>query len=86
MKNTKELIDKLKEVEIGVDEVLMSFDVQSLFTSVPVNDALAAVSKRLRNDDSVRQRTCMAGETIMALLKLCLGITTFQFQGKPYEL
>ena len=86
IKNTKELIDKLKEVEIGVDEVLMSFDVQSLFTSVPVNDALAAVSKRLRNDDSVKQRTGMADETIMTSLKLCLGITAFQFRGNPYEL
>ena len=78
--NTKELIGKLKEVEIGEDEVLVSFDVKSLFKSVPVNDDLAAASKRLRNDDSVRQRTGIADETIMTLLKLCLCITAFQFR------
>ena len=41
MKNTEDLIGKMRGVELRDDEVLVSYDVKSLFTNVPVNESIA---------------------------------------------
>ena len=63
---------------------MVSFDVKSLFTSVPVDDAYAAIEQLVRADDhdGVRERTGMGTEAILRLLKLCMSITNFKFRNK----
>ena len=65
---------------------MVSFDVKSLFTSVPVDDAYAAIEQLVRADDhdGVRERTGMGTEAILRLLKLCMSITNFKFRNKHY--
>ena len=64
---------------------MVSFDVKSLFTSVPTKEAVAAVQETLTSDPTLSTRTDLSVESITALLHLCLA-TNFQFRGTHYEL
>ena len=39
IKNTADFVEKLKNVTIEEDEIMVGFDIKSLFTSVPVDQA-----------------------------------------------
>ena len=66
-------------------EVITSFDVKALFTSVPVQPAIQIVKQRLQQDNTLPQRTSMSIPQITSLLEFCLTNTYFFFQGKYYE-
>ena len=66
-------------------EVITSFDVKALFTSVPVHPAMQTVKQRLQQDTTLPQRTSMSIPQITSLLEFCLTNTYFLFQGKYYE-
>ena len=64
---------------------MVSYDVEALFTSVPVESAISIIKKHLEEDKELHQRTAMSVNQITCLLKFCLNITYFTFQGKIYE-
>ena len=66
-------------------EVITSFDVKALFTSVPVHPAIQIVKQRLQQDTTLPQRTSMSIPQITSLLEFCLTNTYFLLQGKYYE-
>ena len=68
------------------DEVMVSFDVRSLFTSMPVKDALLAVKRRLDDVEKLQERCGFASGTVLRLLELCLSTTNFKFREKFFEL
>ena len=60
----------------------MSFDVKSLFTSIPLQLALQCT------ETAIHQSTVklpLPTEDIMDLLNLCLTSTYFQYNGKHYK-
>ena len=57
--NTRDFVEKIEDITIEDDEVMVSYDVKSLFTSVPVDDAYAEIEKVLRADPGVKERTGM---------------------------
>ena len=66
-------------------EVITSFNVKALFTSVPVHPSIQIVKQRLQQDTTLPQRTNMSIPQITSLLEFCLTNTYFLFQGKYYE-
>ena len=76
----------IKETTIEKDEIMVSFDVKSLFTSVPTRDATNIIEELIQNDETIEERTGMSPKTFMELAKLCLGTNEFQFQNKYYRL
>ena len=48
IKNTKELVDKLRGLKIPPAWKLVSYDVTALFTSDPVDKALEVITERLQ--------------------------------------
>ena len=76
IQNAKDLVDKLLEVEIEEGEVLTSFDVTALFTSVPNNEVVEMVVKSSNKDST---------EEFGELLLMVVEITYFRFQGKIFE-
>ena len=56
---------------------MVSFDVTSLFTKVPVDRAVDAIVAKLNDDDKRDKRMMMTMEEICKLTKLCLGSTYF---------
>ena len=66
-------------------EIITSYDVKALFTSVPVQPSIQMVKHRLQQDNTLPQRTSMSIPQITSLLEFCLTHTYFLFQGKYYE-
>ena len=85
LKNTQHFIQKIQQVTLEPGEVISSYDVKALFTSVPVDPAINIVKQRLTQDLSLPQRTQMSIPQTVTLLEFCLKNTYFLFQGKYYE-
>ena len=64
---------------------MVSYDVEALFTSVPLEESISIIEKLLEEDKDLHQRTAMSVNQIICLLKFCLNTTYFTFQGKMYE-
>ena len=64
---------------------MVSFDVESLFTKVPIQEALQVIEKKLHDDTSLEDRTMMSLSTICHLTKLCMESTYFMFEDQLYE-
>ena len=67
------------------DELLVSFDVSSLFTNVPVPEAVEVIREMLRRDPKLSERTTLDADTIADLLSLCLKSTYFRYNSCYYE-
>ncbi|XP_071798283.1 uncharacterized protein [Asterias amurensis] len=65
--------------------VNVSFDVESLFTNVPTDEACFLAKERLSHDPSLPDRTGLSPDQIHDLLYTCVSSSCFQFQGKYYE-
>ena len=70
--------------------MMVSFDVQSLFTSVPTDIACDVAKERLeakdqKGDSVVLANTGMDVQDILHLLRLCLDTTYFYMNGEIYK-
>ena len=83
--NSKEFITRIEQTKLDEVEILVSFDVVSLFTNVPVDEACNIAKERLLLDNSLHLRSTLSPENIYDLLKLCLTTTCFQWREKFYE-
>ena len=54
MKNSRHFAEMMREVKLSEDESMVSFDVKSLFTNLPIDEALEVVHKGLMEDDTLR--------------------------------
>ena len=85
LKNTQHFIQQLQGKRLEPGEVITSFDVKALFTSVPVTPSIQIVKHKLQQDPTLPQRTSMSIQQITSLLDFCLTNNYFLFQGKYYE-
>ena len=70
---------------IEPDEVLLSFDVISLFTNIPTELACRVAEEHLSTDDTLGDRTGLSPDQILSLLKMCLNATFLTYQGQYYQ-
>ena len=83
--NTKDFVEHLKGIRLQQDECIITYDVKTLFTSVPIHPVVNIIKNKLANDKDLQQRTTMAIQHIISLLEFCLRSTCFVFQGQYYE-
>ena len=76
-------LDAIKTVQIPDDYKLVSFDVKSLFNSIPLQLALHCTTKTAINNSTIELP--LPTYDLMALLNLCLTFTCFQYDGKHYK-
>ena len=67
------------------NEIMVSFDVVSLFTKVPTKLAIQVARQRLEEDTDLADRTTLSIDNIIYLLEFCLDATYFSFRGKYYK-
>ena len=90
VKDSKEFVQFVHTLNLAEDEMMVSFDVKSLFTSVPTEMACEVARKRLeveaeKGDSSVLASTGLDVEDIILLLRLCLDTTYFKVNEKYYK-
>eukprot|EP00253_Pinus_taeda_P030797 PITA_30797 len=72
VKDSASFIDDLKRIKLEPEDILVSFDVVSLYTCIPINEAMEVINK-LTDPDTAK------------LVELCLTSTFFSFEGEFYE-
>ena len=59
VKNSQHFAEFIEGQTLDADQMLVSFDIVSLFTKIPVDLAIKVATNRLRYDDSLWQRTSL---------------------------
>ena len=85
VRNSQQFAEFITSQQLPSTEVLVSFDVVSLFTRVPTPLAVRVSRKRLENDPTLPQRTSLSVDEICSLLNLCLDATYLMFDGQVYQ-
>jgi len=85
VETTEEFLSSLSNVKITSEDIMVSFDVVSLFTCIPTSLAISTALNRLKDDESLSERTKLTAEDICELLEFCLDATYFCFKGTVYK-
>ena len=72
LKNTQHFMQHIKAVRLEPGEVMASYDVKRLFTSVPMKPSVNIVKQKLQMDPLLPQRTNMSIPQIVTLPEFCL--------------
>ena len=81
--NSSHFVSTISHERIQENEVMVSFDVESLFTNVPIEGAVKAALCKLENDPGLADRTNLT--PIADLLNFVLRSSYFQYNGSIYE-
>ena len=74
VKNSQHFIDLIKNIRLEENDILVSFDVTSLFTQVPVDEALSIIEAKYKTPNY-----------LISLAKHCLANTYFTYAGQKYR-
>ena len=85
IENSKHRVEKLEKLELEDGEVLTSFDVTALFTSVPGKEVVQMAVERAKEDNNWSERTKMTPDEFGELLQMTIDTTYFRYQNKIYE-
>ena len=78
----KSPIKNTSDITIEEDEILVSYDVKSLYTSIPIDDSdtLDIITHKLSQDNRLKDQTPLSPQDIRQLLNVCLKTTNFKFR------
>ena len=85
VKNSEEFAKFTRDLVLHPDEIMVSFDVVSLFTNVPTEDACNIAWERLSEDGSLQDRTDLTPDQIADLLKFCVSSSSFRWRQEFFE-
>ena len=86
VKNRKEFIANVAGMDIAPEEVMISFDMEALYMSLPIDRVLKYTQRRLESDNALGERTSLNVEEILKLLEYCPQSTFFSFKGEFFIL
>ena len=84
-KTSHDFVEKIRGMDVNTEDKLISFDVKSLFTKVPIDLSLQTIRRRLAQDPNLEQRTPLDVSTIADLTELCLRTTYFLYSDEFFE-
>ena len=76
---------QIKQHSIFSEEVMVSFDVKSLFTTIPLNLSLTITKVRLQRDQNLAERTNLSVDNILRLSDFVLNHNYFKYDGDHYK-
>ena len=83
--NSSKFVDEISNIGIQDDEVMLSFDVVSLFTAIPVKKACDYIQNKLDCDESLHLRTNLDTTDIISLLNFVLSNNYFVYNDSVYK-
>ena len=78
--------EKVKEWSIKRDEILVSYDVEKLYPSIPIKKALELIECLLKCKPNLKEITTWSISSIMKLLKWIFSLTYCEYNDTHYEL
>ena len=83
IKDSHHFKQMLKEVNVEEHFIQLSFDIRSLFPSIPIKPTRSLIHKKLQNDKMLSERTRWKPKNIVNLIQICTEETHFKdFEGK----
>ena len=82
VKNTEEFIEELKQQKLSKEHKMLSFDVKSLFTNVPLNRTIDIILKRIYEKNEIV--TSITKNEMKEMLILCTKNVHFTFESRTY--
>ena len=71
--------------KIEPDEIMVSFDVSSLYATIPIDQTLLVIKDLPEQDDKLADRTILSPRQILDLFDVLLCTTYFKFSGDFYQ-
>lgn len=81
VKDSIDFVEKMKDVKIDEDEMMVKFDVISMFPSIPIEIALTQIKLFLDTKDLNEKKK----KILIKMLDLCMKQRTFQFRNKFFD-
>ena len=88
VKNSVHFVQTVREMTFKENDWMVSFDVVSLFTRVPVDETLDEIATKLSEDDTLEERTSLTPSQVCQvchLTKICPKSSYFQFREEFFE-
>ena len=86
IKNSRQLKDILKRWSIQRGEILVSYDVEKLYPSIPIEKALELIECLLKCKANLQEITTYSVTSIMKLLRWIFSLTYCEYNGEHYVL
>ena len=84
-KNSTTFSNYIRNVLIEDDEIMVSFDVTSLYTNIPIIDTLNIIKDYVNNDDQFTRKTAIPQDKFLDLVHLVLTTTWYTFNSQFYQ-
>ena len=81
-KNSTTFSNYIRNVPIEDDEIMVSFDVTSLYTNIPIIDTLNIIKDSVNNDDQFTRKTAIPQDKFLDLVHLVLTTTWYTFNSQ----
>ncbi|XP_076047286.1 uncharacterized protein LOC143028808 [Oratosquilla oratoria] len=85
LQNSADFIERIKGLNLRRGDVLVSFDVQSMFTSIPRDLAKSALKSAMEDNRGFLDNQKLSVSELMRLISLCLDSTYFRFRDHTYH-
>ena len=85
VKNSKEFTEFIRTQTVQPDEEILSLDVVSLFTSIPVDLALEVIDHRLESNPIWQENTNLTKDQVVELTRYVLKNSYFYYEGTMYH-
>ena len=83
--NSKIFSDYVRKLKVKDDEILVSFDVTSLYTNVPVKETLVIIKTLMENDADLQNKTNIPPKDLLDITEFLLTKTWFLFDGTFFK-
>ena len=84
-KNSTTFSNYIRNVPIEDDEIMVSFDVTSLYTNIPIIDTLNIIKDYVHSDDQFARKTAIPQDKFLDLVNLVLTTTWYTFNSQFYQ-
>ena len=85
MKNSSAFMECIQDTTLVENDKMVSFDVVSMITRVPLSEAIEVISHQLLQDETLDERSGLPPSEICHLTDIFLRSTYFQFQELFFE-
>ena len=84
-KNSTTFSNYIRNVPIEDDKIMVSFDVTSLYTNIPIIDTLNIIKDYVHSDDQFARKMAIPQDKFLDLVNLVLTTTWYTFNSQFYE-